>query len=182
MKPLTDLLSENVKCKWNQNCELAFQAIKKVIAREVSLTFLDCNKPFHSCSGASKFQIGAVLSQGGRPIAFHSKKLLESQLNCSVGEKEMLAMVATLHEFKNVLLNYPVTIHADHMNLACDTTFKTSRVMNWRLKIEEFVPLLNWIPGANDPIAVFLSRHPISTVLKEKTQLNLPKKQKKFFF
>ena len=79
----------------------------------------------------------------------------------------MLAIVATLHEFKNVLLGYPVTVHADHVNLAHDTIFKTSRVMNWRLKIEEFVPSLNWIPGTNNPIANLLSRHPISVILKD---------------
>ena len=79
----------------------------------------------------------------------------------------MLAIVVTLHEFKNILLGCPVTIHTDHVNLACDATFETSRVMNWRLKIEEFVPSLNWIPGTNNPIANLLSRHPVSTVLKD---------------
>ena len=39
--------------------------------------------------------------------------------------------------------------------------------MNWRLKIEEFVLLLHWIPGANNPIADLLSRHPISNCLKD---------------
>jgi len=76
-----------------------------------------------------------------------------------------------------------VTIHADHVNLAHDATFKTSRVMNWRLKIEEFVPSLNWIPGQDNPIADLLSRHPISTVLQgNPIKSNQPKKQKNLFF
>jgi hypothetical protein len=39
--------------------------------------------------------------------------------------------------------------------------FKTARIMKWRLAIEGYIPTLTWVPGTKNPIADFLSRHPL---------------------
>ena len=56
----------------HQKC---FDAIKCVIGREVLLGYLDFNAPFEIHTDASKFQLGAVISQKGKPIAFYSRRL-----------------------------------------------------------------------------------------------------------
>ena len=115
---------------------------------------------FHLYTDASEYQIGAVLTQQDRPIAFFSRKLNSAQRKYGVGEKEMLSIVETLKEFRTILYGYPVIVHTDHKNIVHDTNFKTSRVMRWRLAIEEYMPTLIWVPGNKNPIADFLSRHP----------------------
>ena len=79
-----------------------------------------------------------------------------------VGEKEMLAIVLTLQEFRNIVYGYPVVIHTDHLNLSYDTKFKTARVMRWRLAIEEFSPTIEWLPGERNVVADLLSRQAIT--------------------
>jgi hypothetical protein len=48
-------------------------------------------------------QLGAMITQDNRPIAFFSRKLSEMQQKYSVTEIELLALVETLKEFKGVL-------------------------------------------------------------------------------
>jgi len=44
---------------------------KKVIAKETLLACLDFNKPFQIHTDASHYQLGAVVSQEGKPMAFY---------------------------------------------------------------------------------------------------------------
>ncbi len=55
-------------------------------------------KPFEIYTDASSMQLGAVITQDNRPVAFFSRKLSETQPKCSVTEIELLAIVETLKE------------------------------------------------------------------------------------
>jgi hypothetical protein len=83
----------------------------------VSLAYPDFNAPFQTRTDACKTQIGAVTSQSGKPIAFCSRKMNGAQQNHAVTEKELLSIVATLKEFRNILLGQQITVVADHKNL-----------------------------------------------------------------
>jgi RNase H-like domain found in reverse transcriptase len=52
---------------------------KKISAREVMLAYPDFNKPFKIHTDASHYQLGAVISPNGKPIAFYSQKLNPAQ-------------------------------------------------------------------------------------------------------
>ena len=56
-------------------------------------------KPFEIYTDASATQLGAMMAQDNRPIAFFSRKLSEKQQKYSVTEIELLAIVETLKEF-----------------------------------------------------------------------------------
>ena len=74
-----------------------------MIGREVLLAYPDFNAPFEIYTDASKLQIGAVMSQKGKPIAFYSLKMNSAQKNYTTTEKEIFSIVATLKEFRNIL-------------------------------------------------------------------------------
>ncbi len=59
--------------------------------------------PFEIYMDASTMQLGAVITQYNRPIAFFSRKLSETQTKYSVTEIELLAIVETLKEFRGIL-------------------------------------------------------------------------------
>ena len=58
-------------------------------------------------------QLGAVISQDNRPIAFHSRKLNSAQVNYTITEHELLSM----KEFRNILLGQQIKVSTDHKNL-----------------------------------------------------------------
>eukprot|EP00804_Cyclotella_cryptica_P028731 CCRYP_008254-RA/>CCRYP_008254-RA protein AED:0.30 eAED:-0.16 QI:0/-1/0/1/-1/1/1/0/341 len=78
----------------------AFDAVKAVIAKDATLAYPDYSKLFEIYNDASSKQMGAVITQQNRPIAFFSRKLSEAQQKYSVTEIELLAIVETLKEFK----------------------------------------------------------------------------------
>jgi hypothetical protein len=87
LAPLTALTSKGKPFKWEPEHTKCFDAIKRVIGREVLLAYPDFNAPFEIHTDASKSQLGAVISQGGKSIAFFSRKLNSAQLNYTVTEK-----------------------------------------------------------------------------------------------
>ena len=96
LTPLTALTSKNVKYDWKEEHQKCFDDIKRVIGREVLLAYLDFNDPFEIHTDASKLQIGAVISQKGKSIAFYSLNMNSSQQSYTTTDKELLSVVATL--------------------------------------------------------------------------------------
>ena len=80
------LAGKNAKWQWTDVHQVAFDKIKHIISREVLLAYPDFSKPFEIYTDASKYQIGAVVLQGGKPIAYYSRKLNKSQINYTTTE------------------------------------------------------------------------------------------------
>ena len=144
LAPLTALTSKNTKQDWKDDHQKCFDAIKRVIGREVLLGYPDFSAPLEIHTDASKLKIGAVISQKGKPIAFYSRNMNSAQQNYTTTEKELLSIVATLKEFRNILLGHQITVYTDHKKLIYKC-FNTERVMRWRLILEEFGPKLKYI-------------------------------------
>ena len=103
------------------------------------LAYPDFSKPFEIHTDASHYQLGSVISQDGKPIAFYSRKLNPAQTRYTTTERELLSIVETLKEYRNILLGQQIEVFTDHKNLVYKT-FNTECVMRWRLIIEEFGP------------------------------------------
>ncbi len=108
LAPLTDLVGEcretkttkknNTKRKpwrWESIHQQAFDNVKATIANKVVLAYLDFTKPFEIYTDASMMQLGAVMTQGNRPIMFFSRKLSGAQAKYSVTKIKLLAIVET---------------------------------------------------------------------------------------
>ena len=157
LAPLSKLTSSTAKWKWTEVEQTAFENIKKIISKETLLSFPNFSKPFVIHTDASHTQLGAVISQNDKPIAFYSRKLNPAQTRYTTTERELLSIVETLKEFRNILLGQEIEVFTDHQNLTYKN-FNTERVMRWRLILEEFNPKLTYIKGANNVVVDALSR------------------------
>jgi hypothetical protein len=172
LAPLTDLVgecgetktTENNKTKekswrWESIHQQAFDNVKATIAKEVVLAYLDFTKPFEIYTDASMMQLGSVITQGNRPIAFFSRKLSVTQTKYSVTKIELLAIVETSKEFQGMLWGQTIKVYTDHKNLTQDALGLTSdRVYHWQLLLEEFAPEIAYIKGIHNTVADAISQ------------------------
>ncbi|CAH2210260.1 jg2077, partial [Pararge aegeria aegeria] len=115
-------------------------------------------------------QISAILLQGdiGKdgPIAFGSRTLNKAELNYSVTEKECLAIVFGTKLFRPYLYGRTFTIVTDHKPLQWLFNCKDpgSRLIRWRLKLEEYNYDIKYKKGKVNANADALSRYPVNPI------------------
>ena len=132
--PLTDLVREFGYTKvtqknktkkrawyWNDFHQASFDKIKECLLRKVLLAYPKYGEVFDIYTDASTRQLGAVITQNRRPIAFFSCKLSHAQQKYSVTELELLSIVDTLKEFKGMLWGKCLKMFTDHKKLGRDT-------------------------------------------------------------
>jgi hypothetical protein len=76
--------------KWVEEVERSFNILKEKITEQPILVLPDFRKTFQVRCDASGVEIGAVLSQDNRPIAYFSEKLNEAKKNFSTYDKEFM--------------------------------------------------------------------------------------------
>jgi hypothetical protein len=149
LAPLTSITSENAKFNWTDEHQKAFENVKNIICREVILTFPDFSKPFNICTDVSDKQLGSIITQDEKLIAFYSKKLNSAQQRYSTGEQELLSIVETLRKLRNIPLGYKIIVHTDQKKITY-AKITSDRVMGWCLLIEEFGPEIRHIKGKHN--------------------------------
>jgi hypothetical protein len=167
LAPLTDLVGECRETKttrmnktkkkpwwWDPIHQQAFDNVKAAIAKETVLASLDFLKPFEIYTDTSSMQLGAVITQDNRPIAFFSRKLSKMQQKYSVTEIELLAVVETLKELKGMLWGQDIKVYTDHKILTRDALGLTSvRVYCLWLLLEQYAPETIYIKGIHNTVA-----------------------------
>ena len=157
LAPLTKISSDQVPFEWKEEQQKAFDEIKRVISKEVMLSFPDFSKEFHVYTDASDYQLGGVIMQSNKPLAFYSRKLTSAQKNYTTGEKELLSVIEVLREFRNILLGHKLVIHTDHKNLLYKS-LSSPRLERWRMLLEEFDMTLEHVAGEANIVADGISR------------------------
>jgi len=134
--PLTRLLKKDRKFDFDDAARQAFQQLKTAFTTAPVLAHFQPGKPSTIETDASDFAVAAVISQPDddgtlHPIAYHSRKLTAAELNYEIYDKEMLAIVTALKEWRAYLEGaaHPITVFTDHRNLEY---FTTTRVLNRR--------------------------------------------------
>jgi hypothetical protein len=155
-KPLSELLITNTPLVWNQETDEAFITLKDLLTSEPLLQNPDFTKPFVLTTDASNEALGAILCQGpiGRDltISFEGRTLVYTEMNYFTTEKKLLAIVWRCKQFRQYLYGRKFTIVTDHKPLAWVFNVKdpSSRLLRWRLKLEEFDYEVIYKPGARN--------------------------------
>ena len=117
---------------WSEEHQAAFDSVKEAMARDVLLAYPNYSEIFEIYTDASTYQLGAVITQNGKPIAFFSRKLSTTQQKYSITELELLSIVECLKEFRGMLWGQKLKVYTDHKNLIQKALGMTlDRVYHW---------------------------------------------------
>jgi hypothetical protein len=129
--PLRDLTKKDILFEWTQKQEDAFNELKRRFMTEPILKMFDYEKPAIVKCDASDYAVGGVLSQKDedgktRLVAYISRKLSDVEQRYNIHDKELLAVVVCLTEWRHYLegTEHLTTVYLDHKNLTYFTTTK----------------------------------------------------------
>jgi hypothetical protein len=158
-KPMTQLLEKEAKFKWSPQCEEAFLTLKKLLTTIHVLAQPDIEKPFDVYYDASDTNIGGVLMQDGRAIAYASRQLRRHEEHYPTHNLELLAVVHTLKVWRHYLLGNLVHIYNDHKRLKYLFTQPdlNMRYQRWLELIKDYELKVYYHPGKAHVVADALS-------------------------
>ncbi|GFV36535.1 transposon Tf2-9 polyprotein [Trichonephila clavipes] len=164
--PLTNLLRKDTPFEWTSETQEAFDDIKKAILNPPVLALPDQNAELQITTDASSRGIGAVLEQKYpnsevKPLYFFSKKLNPSQSKYNATVLEFFAIYTALNFFRPFLLGRKFKVFTDHKPLAGFLSNKnpSSKILRWKLALEEFNYDIHYIRGSLNSVADHLSRY-----------------------
>ena len=102
---------------WSEACERAFLALKTKLTQAPILAYpqlCQTASPFVLQTDASDVGLGAVLEQDKKVIAYASRTLIKPEKHYSLIQKECLAIVFALKQFRHYLLGQKFELATDH--------------------------------------------------------------------
>jgi hypothetical protein len=119
--------------------------MKTLMAADVLCANPDHNKSFHIFTDASDYQLGACIMQEGKHVAWYSK-INSAQMNYATIDKEFHCIVATLQEFRSMLLGAELHVPTDHKNVL-NIGDSSQRRLCWILYVDKYGPELHYVEG-----------------------------------
>jgi len=134
-RPLFDLTYSKQVWMWSRKEQAAFEDLKTAMTTALVLVSPQESDPFQIKADSSDFATGAVLSQQlmtdrkWHPVVFYSKSLSSVERNYEIHDKEMLAIIRMLEEWRHFLegVTHLVEIWTNHKNLEY---FMTAKKLN----------------------------------------------------
>ena len=159
-------LTGQAEWTWGQEQEDAFEALKHAVTSAPVLCIPNDSDQFRVSCDASNYAVGAELMQKQdgkwRTIAFLSKALSPAERNYEIYDRELLAIMTSLDEWRHFLMGARETfeIHSDHRNL---TYFRRPQRLNprqarWVVELQNYDFNLIHRPGSTMGKADALSR------------------------
>ncbi|MGH0143181.1 UNVERIFIED_CONTAM: hypothetical protein FKN15_019131 [Acipenser sinensis] len=166
VSPLIDLTKKSAPntVKWSDECQGAFDTIKRILCQAPALVSPDFDREFILQTDASDVGLGAVLSQEidgvEHPVLYISRKMAQRERNYSVIEKECLAIKWATNSLRYYLLGRSFTLVTDHAPLKWLNTMRdtNARITRWSLALQPFNFTVKHRSGKEHQNADFFSR------------------------
>ena len=145
IKPLYELLKKDTPFNFEEQCMISFNTLKQKFIEGPILRSPDFSRRFIVFTDASGFAIGAILAQidekGDEYVCFYASRLLKgAELQYGITEKECLAVVWSVKQFRVYLYGAKFTIVTDHNALLWLMSIRdpTGRLARWSIYLQSY--------------------------------------------
>ena len=148
----------------------AFKALKEAFMNAPLLRYFNANKLMRVETDTSAFAIGRILTQQFEidshlhwlPVAYYSKKLLDTETQYGMGEQELLTIVEAMHHWRHYCqgARHPIVVLTNHANLVwfIITPNLMRRQFKWAKKLAEYNFNVTYQEGKKNPANGLLRR------------------------
>ena len=163
--PLYELTKQDVKFKWSETCNIAFETLKEKLTTHPILIIPSENKPFHIFSDGSKTAIGYLLAQelNGKlhPIAYGSKRLDKHQSKWTTTCIETFSAVCAVQAYRFYITGNKTIVHTNHSAISyiAKQHLVDTKVFRWLHTLLEFHLEITYHKGTDNTVADALSRY-----------------------
>ncbi|XP_014667284.1 PREDICTED: uncharacterized protein K02A2.6-like [Priapulus caudatus] len=164
-KPLRQLMAKDAVFLWDDAQHDAFQKVKEILTQSPVLAYFDPSKDTCLQVDASKYGLGAVVLQEGRPVAYASKSLTTTEVGYAQIEKELYAILFGCKRFHQYVYGKQTVVETDHKPLTAIFS-KPLHVAPPRLQ-RMLLQLQKYVRGTEIPVADTLSRNFVSNTYPE---------------
>nr|GEX39023.1 putative reverse transcriptase domain-containing protein [Tanacetum cinerariifolium] len=158
MAHLTDCMTGK-SFVWTEDAGSAFQVVKEKLTATPILVLPDFSKVCELHTDVSKVAIGGVLSQGGRPVAYFSEKLIEPKSRYTTYDLGFYAVVQAVKHWRHYLFHKEFVLFTDqnslrHIRTQDNVTHKYGR---WLAFLEKFTFVVKYKTGVSNRVVDALS-------------------------
>jgi len=162
--PINNLLKAGETFKWTPECQKSFEKLKETLMQSPLLIYPDFLKPFKLLTDASTTGLGVILAQDWdgreRVVAYGSRSLNRAEKNYSTTDRECLAIVWGIEQYRPYLFGQKFEVITDHSALKWLFAIRepTGRIARWVMKLQEYDFIVTHRSGKTHSNADTLSR------------------------
>lgn len=167
--PLRKLLQKDAEFVFDEPQTQAFNEVKRIITNAPVLGYFDPSKQLVIECDSSQNGTGCCLMQDGKPIAYASKTLTQTEKMYAQIEKELLAILFSCKRFHQYTYGRDVIVHSDHKPLASimlkPLSAAAPRLQRMLLQLSKYRLTVKHIKGKDIPVSDFLSRNSLTDTM-----------------
>jgi hypothetical protein len=131
------------------------------------LSLPNLHQPFEIEIDASDYVVGTILTQHGRPVAYHSETLSDTVRKYPTYDKEMYSIVQACRQWKHYILGTKTIIHTDHKPLEFIQTqgkLQNNYHHKWSIYLHQFHLNIKYKTCISNHVTDCLSRPPLAAL------------------
>ena len=161
---------------WLKQHQDAYDTLKRCILSPPVLSYYNVDQPVTLTCDVSQHRLGSACLQGGRPIAYASRTMTQTETRYAQIEKELLAVVFACSRFNDYIYGKPITIETDHQPLVTiirkPIFTAPARLQRMMLQLQKYNIDQVYKKGKHMYLADTLSRAPRASTLQHVNKLN----------
>ena len=157
------MTQKGVKLEWSGECEHSFKELKNRLVTAPILTIPSSSSIFVVCSDASHQDLGCVLMQDGKVVAYDSRQLKPYERNYPTHDLELTTVIFSLKIWGHFLFGKTCEIYTDHKSLKHLFSQKelNMRQRRWLEVLKNYDCIIQYHPRKTNLIDDALSRNSI---------------------
>ena len=171
--PLYKLTCIDEPFDWNEDQQVAKDALIRALTSVPILVVFDPDKPVYLHCDASRVGLGCIMSHSPNSdyevVGYFSRSLNKAEKNYTATEIEMLAVIFSIKKTRHYIFQQHFTVVVDHHALCFLLGKKdtSGRLLRWQLYLQEYDFTIQYKKGKTHCNADCLSRFPLPETIPD---------------